>query len=119
MSMKRWMLILVLAASAGCTSIDKMGLIAKSSGDSAQLLASGRKYEEVGPVEGRTCRCLLFSFFSWGDSSVSTATDLALIGKGDAIVNATIASSLYSYIPIYDVFTVACTKVQGTAVRFK
>jgi len=38
--------------------------------------------------------------------------------EGDAIINASIETSLYGFIPIYHVFSFTCTTVQGVAIKF-
>ena len=42
------------------------------------------------------------------------------LGKsgGDALVNVSVTSSLYGFIPLYNVFSYTCTTVQGIAIKF-
>ncbi len=51
---------------------------------------------------------------------MSKAIDNALAQKGgDALLNVTIHSSLYGFVPIYNVYSFTCTTVQGVAVKFQ
>jgi bacteriorhodopsin len=46
--------------------------------------------------------------------------DLALGQKGgDALLNVSIETSLYGFIPIYNVYSFTCTTVKGIAIRFQ
>lgn len=38
---------------------------------------------------------------------------------GDALINVTVTSSLYGFIPIYNVYSFTCTTVKGIAVKFQ
>lgn len=77
-------------------------------------------FEELGPAEGRACRHFVLAIIPFGNSAFSTAVEEALGQKGgDALINVTVTSSLYGFIPIYNVYTFTCTSVQGVAVRFK
>ena len=38
---------------------------------------------------------------------------------GDAIINASVETSLYGFLPIYNVFTFTCTTVKGVAIKFQ
>jgi hypothetical protein len=38
---------------------------------------------------------------------------------GDALVNVTVSNSLYTFIPIYNLFSYACTEVRGIAVKLQ
>ena len=83
-------------------------------------MKSGRPYQELGPVEGEACRYFVLAIIPFGRSDFQRAVDDALEKKGgDAIVNVTVASSLYGFIPIYNVFSFTCTTVQGVAIKFQ
>lgn len=113
-------LFVVLFVLTGCTSVGNLGIVTKPSADAASLLKSGRAYKELGPAEGEACRHFLLAVIPWGDSSFSTAVNNALAEKGgDALVNVTVSSSLYGFIPIYNVYTYTCTTVKGIAVKFQ
>lgn len=113
-------LFVVIFLLTGCTSVGNLGIVTKPSADAASLLKSGRAYKELGPAEGEACRHFLLAVIPWGDSSFSTAVNNALAEKGgDALVNVTVSSSLYGFIPIYNVYTYTCTTVKGIAVKFQ
>lgn len=110
----------VLAAGllAGCSSVDNVGLITAASGDPGALLTGQRSYTEVGPVSGRACRYFLLGIIPWGDSTPTKAMEQALAGtEGDALINASIETSLYGFIPIYNLFSFTCTTVKGVAIK--
>ena len=55
----------------------------------------------------------------FGDSAVSTAVDKALTAVGgDALLNVAVSSSLFGFIPYYNVYAFSCSSVSGTAIRF-
>lgn len=113
-------LLLVALILVGCSSFGTLGVVTKSSSDPGSLLRSGRAYEEIGPVEGRACRYFLVAIIPWGDSTFSTAVEKALAKRGgDALLNVSMSSSLYTFIPIYNVFSFTCTTVRGIAIKFQ
>ncbi len=86
----------------GCTSVGSLGIVTKPNADAANLLKSGKNFQELGSVEGNTCRHFILAIIPFGDSAFSTAVDKALAQKdGDALINVTVSSSLYGFIPIY------------------
>lgn len=105
---------------AGCTSVGHLGIVTKASADNADKLKSGVAFEELGPAEGSACRHFVIAVIPFGDSTFSSAVDDALAQKGgDALLNVTVSSSLYGFVPIYNVYSFTCTSVQGVAVKFK
>jgi hypothetical protein len=105
---------------AGCSSSGTLGIVTRSTADSAGLLKSGRSFQDLGPVEGSACRHFVLAIIPWGDSTLSTAVDNALQQKGgDALINVTVTSSLYGFIPIYNVYSYTCTEVKGVAIKFQ
>jgi hypothetical protein len=105
---------------SGCTSVGTLGLVTKSSADPGAVLRSAQPYKELGPASGSSCRYFLLAIAPWGDGTFSTAVDEALAKSGgDALLNVTVSSSLYGFIPIYNVFTYACTDVKGIAIKFE
>lgn len=105
---------------AGCTSTGSLGIVTRSSADNAERLRSGVKFEELGPVEGSACRHFILAIIPFGDSTFSKAVDDALASRGgDALINVTVSSSLYGFVPIYNVYTFTCTSVNGIAVKYK
>jgi hypothetical protein len=104
----------------GCSSSGTLGIVTRSSADAAGLLKSGRSFQDLGPAEGTACRHFVLAIIPWGDSTFSTAVDNALKQKGgDALINVTVTSSLYGFIPIYNVYSFTCTEVKGVAVKFE
>ncbi len=123
--MKRWsklcaFLVLGGALLSGCTSVGNLGIVTKPSANNADRLKSGVSFEELGPVEGSACRHFILAVIPFGNSSFSKAVDEALGQKGgDALINVTVSTSLYGFIPIYNVYSFTCTSVSGVAVKFK
>jgi hypothetical protein len=55
----------------------------------------------------------------FGNSDIQTAVDKALESTGgDAMINVASSTSLYGFVPIYNVFSITCTTVRGRAVKF-
>ena len=104
----------------GCTSVGHLGIVTKASANNADKLQSGVAFEELGPAEGRACRHFVVAVIPFGDSTFSSAVEDALAQRGgDALLNVTVSSSLYGFVPIYNVYSFTCTSVQGVAVKFK
>ncbi len=118
--MKRSLSLLIMAgAVAGCTSVGQVGMMTVPTGDPGAIIREARTYTELGPVEGKACRNFALGIVPWGDSTASKAMQEALrVGGGDAIINASIETSLYGFIPIYNLFASTCTTVRGIAIKF-
>ncbi len=117
---KRWTTLISLLALAGCTSVGSLGLITKSSADPYQTIKKSNSYKTVGYAEGQACRYFALAVIPWGNSDIQTAVDKALASSGgDALINVTTATSLYGFVPIYNVFSFTCTTVKGTAIKFE
>ncbi len=113
-------LLVVALTLTACSSFGTLGIVTKSSGDPGALLRSGRTYKEIGPAEGQACRYFVLAVIPFGDSTFSSAVDNALAASGgDALINVSVESSLYGFIPIYNVFSFTCTTVKGIAVKFE
>lgn len=113
-------LLLVAVLLSGCTSTGTFGVLTKSTGSPGTLLDSERPYEELGSVEGEACRYFLLGIIPWGDSTPTAAIDIALAESGgDAIINGSVSTSLYGFIPIWNVFSMTCTTVKGIAIKFQ
>ncbi len=105
---------------AACTSTGSLGIVTRSSSDNAAFLKSGKAVEEIGSVSGESCRYFLLGVAPWGNGTFSDAVSHALGEKGgDALINVSVTTSLYGFIPIYNIFAYTCTKVEGVAVKFK
>lgn len=112
--------LLALILLAGCSTTGRLGIVTKSSADPSALLKNAQGYEELGPVEGQACRHFILAIILFGESDFEKAINKALEQTGgDALINVLAESSLYGFIPIYNVYTFTCTTVKGTAIKFK
>jgi len=115
-----WFIATVVILLAGCSSSGTLGLVTKSTADPASLLRQGRGFTELGPVEAQACRHFVLAIIPWGKSDFGTAVDKALVERGgDALLNVTVETSLYGFIPIYNVYSFTCTTVRGIAIKFE
>ena len=120
MNRSLWGIAALVIFLGGCSSSGTLGIVMKSTADPASLLRNGRAFKELGPVQAEACRHFVLAIIPWGRSDFGTAVDKALIERGgDALLNVTVESSLYGFIPIYNVYSYTCTKVQGIAVKFE
>ena len=78
-------------------------------------------YDEDDCVSYRDYRIWFFllGVAPWGNSTVSQAIDDALKNGGDALINVSVTSSLYGFVPIYNIFCYTCTNVEGVAIEFE
>lgn len=105
---------------AGCSSSGNLGLASKSMADPGSLVTSGGAYKEIGPAKGQACRFILVGIIPWGDSTATTAINDALAKSGgDALLNVSVTSNLYSLIPIYNVLCWTCTNVEGVSIKYE
>ncbi|HJU05586.1 MAG TPA: hypothetical protein VJ692_10585 [Nitrospiraceae bacterium] len=119
---RTWGFLIILASvlMTGCTSVGNLGIVTKPSADNAERLKNGVAFEELGPAEGTACRHFIIAVIPFGNSTFSKAVENALAEKNaDALINVTVSSSLYGFIPIYNVYSFTCTTVNGIAVRYK
>ena len=115
-----WIVVASVMFLAGCSSSGTLGLVTKSTADPASLLRQGRGFTELGPVQAESCRHFVLAIIPWGKSDFGTAVDKALVERGgDALLNVTVESSLYSFIPYLNIYSFTCTTVQGIAVKFE
>ena len=115
-----WLIATFIILLAGCSSTGTLGLVTKSTADPASLLRQGRGFTELGPVQAKVCRHFVLAIIPWGQSDFGTAVDKALVERGgDALLNVTVETSLYGFVPIYNVYSFTCTTVQGIAVKFE
>ncbi len=109
-----------LATFPSCTSMGTLGIITKSEADPVSIFRHGRSFKEIGPTEGSACKYMILSIVPWGKSDLQTAVDRALKKSGgDALINVSVANSLYSFLPVYSILSVSCTAVKGIAVGFE
>ena len=119
MSTQIAVLLLVIFAS-GCSSTGTLGIVTKSSANPAALLQSAQGFEELGLTEGKGCRHFVLAIIPFGNSNFEEAVNNALKKTGgDALINVSTTSSLYGFIPLYNVYSFTCTTVRGTAIKFK
>jgi hypothetical protein len=119
-AMKRTIILSVaILFVAGCSSTGNMGMAVKSQANPSSLLTSSTSFKEIGPVKGRACRFFLLGVVPWGDSTVTQAIDNALSNGGDALINVSVTSSLYGFIPIYNIFCYTCSEVEGIAIEIE
>jgi hypothetical protein len=110
---------LVLLSLTACVSTGRVGVVTRSGASPARLVTGAHPYEEVGPASARACRYFILAVVPFGDSTLSTAINDALENTGgDALLNATVSSSLFGFIPYYNVLAFACSSISGTAIRF-
>ena len=112
-------LLVAILLISGCSSTGNLGIVAKSQIDPGSLITSSRSFEEIGIVKGKACRHFILGIIPVGDSTVTKAIDNALVsGGGDALINVSVTSSLYGFVPIYNVYSFTCTEVEGIAIKF-
>ena len=110
----------VVMMALGCSSTATHSIIARQMADIGSVIEEARAYTEIGPVEARRCRYFFVNVFPWGDSTTVAAMEKALRGTGgNAILNASVTTSLYGFFPIYNVLSFTCTTVKGIAVRIE
>jgi len=113
------LLLLAALLLASCSTVGNFGVVMKGSADPGERFRTANSYEDLGPVEGKACRYFLLGIIPFGDSNLTEATDKALASAdGDAIINASVSTSLYGFIPIYNILGSTCTTVKGTAIKF-
>ncbi len=88
--------------------------------DPGSILKTETQFTELGFVEAEACRQFLLAVIPWGASDLDLAVDRALstVG-GDAMINVSVQSGLYGFVPIYNIFSLTGTTVSGTAIKFE
>ncbi|MCA9473018.1 MAG: hypothetical protein MRJ96_09375 [Nitrospirales bacterium] len=115
-----YLLILCMFALSGCSTTGNLGIVTKSTADPSSLLTTNTTFKELGPAEGQSCRHFILAIIPFGESDTSSAVDKALEKTGgDALINVSTESSLYGFIPYFNVYSFTCTTVRGTAVKFE
>ncbi len=120
--MRRFVYLLIISvfALAGCSTTGNLGLVTKSTANPSTLLTANTQFIELGPAKGEACRHFILAIIPFGQSDVALAVDKALDETGgDALINVSTESTLYGFIPIYNIYTYTCTKVKGTAIKFE
>ena len=114
------LLIAMIVLLAACSSTGNLGMVTKSVAEPGSLLTSSQPYKVIGPARGKACRYFLLGIIPWGDATLKRALDKALAETGgDALINLSVSSSLYGFVPIYNVFCFTCTTVEGIAIKFE
>lgn len=113
-------LLLLILLLPGCVSSGTVGVITKSGADPLSLVSGEHPFVDMGPAHARSCRFFVLSAIPFGDSTLSTAVEDALATTGgDALLNATVSSSLFGFVPLYNLLAYTCTSVKGTAIQFE
>ena len=113
-------LLLLVVLASGCSSTGTLGIVTKSSANPAALLQSAQGFEELGLAKGKACRHFVLAIIPFGNSNFEEAVNKALKKTGgDALINVSTTSSLYGFIPLYNVYSYTCTTVRGIAIKFK
>lgn len=112
-------LLLLAILASGCSSTGTLGIVTKSSSNPAALLQKAQDFEDLGLTEGKACRHFVLAIIPFGNSDVEEAVNIALEKTGgDALINVGTETSLYGFIPLYNVYSFTCTTVKGTAIKF-
>ena len=101
-----------------CSTTATHGILTSPMADAMEVIEQEHSYFVIGPVEGRRCRYIFANVIPWGDSTPRAAMEVALEGTaGNALVNVSVTTSLYSFVPMLNVLALTCTTVDGIAVR--
>lgn len=113
------LLLAGLLSLAGCTSVGNAGLMVRSTANPLELTRSG-SFRDLGPAEASDCRYLIIGVLPLGNADPGHVLEQALASKGaDALLNVTTSNSHYGFVPIYNVFSITCTSLRGTAIKFE
>ena len=111
---------LITVILCGCSSTGNLGIITRSSANPGALLTENQGFKELGLTEGTACRHFVLAIAPFGKSDMEAAVEDALgMSGGDALVNVSVESNLYGFIPIYNIYSYTCTTVRGTAIKFE
>jgi hypothetical protein len=118
----RWVRVVVGVCAlglAGCASVGSVGLMVKSTATPAEL-ARAQSFQDLGYTEASDCRYLIIGVLPLGNADPGHVLEKALAAKGaDALLNVTTSNSHYGFVPIYNVFSITCTSLAGTAIKFQ
>ena len=109
--------------AAGCTSTGTLGLLTNNETETDLGPHDSHLFHRVGsPIEGRACRHFILGVVPWGDSDLESAMRNAFQKNpelhADGLVHVATSTSLYNFFPLYNVYTLTCTTVRGTPIRF-
>jgi hypothetical protein len=121
MSLQLGVALSILLFLMSCSHSGNLGLVMRPSVDPTALLkTTPRGFQEVGPVEGQSCRHFILAIIPWGEGDFADAVEKALAQRGgDALINVSVETSLYGFVPIYNVYSFTCTTVRGVAIKFQ
>ena len=107
-----FLLTIFILALTGCSTTGNLGIVTKSTANPSLLLTESTSFKKIGPAKKKTCRHFILAIIPFGQSDVAEAVDKALGETGsDALINVSTESSLYGFIPIYNVYSYTCTTV--------
>ena len=78
----------------------------------------GEEAHEIGPAKGTACRYFLLAIVPWGGLHGIAGVGGGAQEQGGVLLNVTVYSSLHTLIPYFNIFTHACTSVEGTAISY-
>ena len=109
---------IVAVSLSGCTSVGSAGLMVKSAANPLEL-ARGGSFHELGAVEATACRYLVLGVLPLGNADPGHVLEKALASTGaDALLNVATSNSHYGFVPVYNVFSITCTTLKGTAIKW-
>jgi hypothetical protein len=113
------MACMVAVSLSGCTSVGSAGLMVKPAANPLEL-ARGGSFRELGAVEATACRSLIVGVLPLGNADPGHVLEKALASTGaDALLNVATSNSHYGFVPVYNVFSITCTTLKGTAIKFE
>lgn len=105
--------------ATGCTSVGNVGLMVRSAANPLEVARAG-SFRELGYVQATDCRYLIIGVLPLGNADPGHVLDKALASSGaDALLNVSTSNSHYGFVPIYNVFSITCTSLSGTAIKFE
>jgi hypothetical protein len=109
----------LIVSLAGCTSVGSVGLMVKSGANPLDMARAG-SFRDLGYVEATDCRYLIIGILPLGNADPGHVLEKALSSTGaDALLNVSTSNSHYGFVPIYNVFSINCTSLRGTAIKFE
>lgn len=108
---------------AGCTSTGSLGILSNSESEADLGPHDDHTFHRVGSeISGKACRHFILGILPIGNSDIESAMRNALSThpelKADGLVHVATQSTLYGFLPLYNVYTVTCTTVRGVPIRF-
>jgi len=86
----------------------------------ARRFTRSRSLRDRGPAETTSCRYLIIGVLTLGNADPGYVLEKALATKwADALLNVSTLNSRCGLAPIYNVFSITCTCLTGTAIKFE